>query len=345
MRKAYCAMVVLLSLLLPLFTPALAEGLRIYPARMEIAPNQSAPIAVEPADGIAWASDNPTVAEVDGEGMVRAVRPGEATITATRGGERATCHVVVRATEIITPGGAPTGVTVDEPPVLYYERDKTEAEVQAEAKMDAMGDEELSALADDARKDAEGNQDEAPEKDSLPEVERNVPEEYNPGKSTPPKVPKQEEWIWTIHVHGVRTHEFGELTLYVDSDFVATKKGGDDPFGDYQGTLSEKYLMDADFLGLVQMDGMGTGVAACNFTLNNVFRMGMASLGTVVQTQVSDTVGIPGFTFSAQGGTGSPITIHIQIPIGLSKVTLEIDTEEGTHVGPFTGTITRTRAK
>lgn len=56
-------------------------------------------------DGLVWSSNNTSVALVDVEGLVTAVSAGNATITATVGGIRATCEVTVA-------DAVPEGLTV-----------------------------------------------------------------------------------------------------------------------------------------------------------------------------------------------------------------------------------------
>lgn len=53
---------------------------------------------IEPAGAanVAWASDNTTVATVDGTGLVKALKAGTATITATAGGQQALINLTVR---------------------------------------------------------------------------------------------------------------------------------------------------------------------------------------------------------------------------------------------------------
>lgn len=46
--------------------------------------------------GIVWSSGNTAAATVDDSGLVTAVAPGNATITATAGGKQATCEVTVK---------------------------------------------------------------------------------------------------------------------------------------------------------------------------------------------------------------------------------------------------------
>ncbi len=73
---------------------ALGDGLTIYPAKIETQPGTSVPLYVSPSDGVVWESTNPAIVSIDG-GIVAAHAPGEAIISANRGGETVSCHVVV----------------------------------------------------------------------------------------------------------------------------------------------------------------------------------------------------------------------------------------------------------
>ncbi|MEG0987083.1 MAG: Ig-like domain-containing protein, partial [Clostridia bacterium] len=91
-------------------TATFAAPLKVTPAVATVEVGKTVQLAAA-KDGAAvaatWVSGTPTIATVDASGLVTGVADGSATITATFGGESATCVVTVGKAIAPTPGPTP----------------------------------------------------------------------------------------------------------------------------------------------------------------------------------------------------------------------------------------------